>query len=607
MPVGDRAADEIGRSRVRAGAERVRLSLLVALPVVVFASVDPLAWDPFGPLRHGLVLSVALGLVAAFVPTRQLWDRSVETVVFWVSIAWLFVVTAFMGDGVPAWIGTPERHLGAFAWAVFGACFVVGASLTGREGRWLIRAISVGVLLASAYVALETAGLAVDVSFAGDRRGGPFGQPAILGAAVTLGVPVCIGLAIDQDEQHRWRVLGGFAAAGGVSAALAAASRASLVGLVVAAIAVGVVHRASLRSALRPLVAAAGVLAVLAVVTPAASRVGALADGAASSRLDEWQVATRAIADAPFTGYGPEGYRIEFGRHVDDDYVRAYGRSTITDRAHSGPLDVALVGGLPLLVGYLALMGLLARRSVALLGEGGLVAGVGAAVLAYQAHQLFLFPLADIDVVFWLLAGLVVALDRSRGPLRTALVPSGVRRASGTVLLALCSTAAFVGVSDVLADRAVGRSVEAGDFDVAVRQADAAAERAPWSLRYEFVAARTWSLGVGPESVDIALTRIGDAVALAPNDPAVLEERARLLLEKAIRGDHRDDIEAAVVALIELTSSDPSDPTDLVRLGVAQLLAGDGAAATKSWTRAKDLGSADAADLLDSNPSGTGG
>src|SRR5690606_23151568 len=127
-------------------------------------------------------------------------------------------------------------------------------------------------------------------------------------------------------------------------------------------------------------------------------------------RIDEWRVATRVIADHPVLGVGPEGYRIAFAGGVDDGYEVAHGRDPQPDRAHSGPLDVTLAGGVPALLAWGAGAALVVRAAWRALRRGPpLVAGLAAALVAHLVGQLTLFPLAEVEPVAWLLAGLVLA------------------------------------------------------------------------------------------------------------------------------------------------------------------------------------------------------
>ena len=240
-------------------------------------------------------------------------------------------------------------------------------------GGWCCGRSRSRLLAVDAYAVAEWIGHPpVEVTGTTDRFGGPFGSPALLGAAVVLLLPVAVGTAFDTTERRAWRGAGALAAVGALVPLLGSGSRAALVALAVALVVGGAaVGVRTLRTARRRWLAVSG-LAVVAVlvliaVTPVGDRLAATVDpgsGVARSRLDEWRVALDALGERPVLGVGPEGYRIAFPGSVDDAYVREHGRSTVTDRAHAGLLDVGLSSGLPGALAYAALVGLVVVHAV---------------------------------------------------------------------------------------------------------------------------------------------------------------------------------------------------------------------------------------------------
>ena len=108
-------------------------------------------------------------------------------------------------------------------------------------------------------------------------------------------------------------------------------------------------------------------------------------------------------------GCAPDGYRLVLGGFVDAEYVRRFGESTGIDRAHSGALDVAISSGVLAAVVFVALATVVAGALRLARRGGALDTGLAAAVIAYAVQQQLLFPIAEIDPVFWLLTGIVVA------------------------------------------------------------------------------------------------------------------------------------------------------------------------------------------------------
>ena len=127
--------------------------------------------------------------------------------------------------------------------------------------------------------------------------------------------------------------------------------------------------------------------------------------------------------------------------------------------------------------------------------------GSGAAVIGYLVQQQFLFPIAEIDVVFWLLAGIVVA---TTGPLRPVTRPPAVV----AILLGSLSVIALLGGAlDVAADHRVLDSQR--NPLTAPATTDRAAALRPDSIRYWLAAAdaraRDGELPAANDRIDRAL------------------------------------------------------------------------------------------------------
>jgi tetratricopeptide (TPR) repeat protein len=534
-----------------------RADVAVVLPAVAILALDPGGLAPFGPLKWALVSTVVLASVAAL---RPAFPRQ------WLPFLAVAAVAAVAGvDPLYAWIGTPERHFGVLAWVLCAAAFACGQALDGERRRrvlWCSAGVA-GVL--GAWTAAEAVGWQpFHLVGAGDRAVGTMGSSAFLGAAAVLLLPI----AATIPHRARW-ALGGLAA----TALVASGARAAWFG----AAAVSVLAVALRR--VRPAIVAGGVVVAvaLALATGVAGRVGNVttsADGGLRGRLDEWRVATRVVAHHPLLGVGPEGYRIDFAKHVDDDYERAHGRDPLPDRAHSAVLDVAATTGLLGLGAYLWLLAVVGRVLVRTLRTGPpMLAGAAAGVLAYWAQSLFLFPIAELEPVAWLVAGIVVGATARRS-----------RPAAGVAVAAVAgvlAAAAFVaGALDVAADRAAQATLANGT------RPTAAARLRPDAVRYRLFAAQAFE---ARGSLDQALRELEQAADMSPRDPVVKSERARLLLSLARLTDAPADLRAARTALERLAAADPSNAAAHLRLGVARALAGDQEGAERAWLRAEHL------------------
>lgn len=601
--------------------------LSAAMVVVSLAAVNPFGWDRFGPIRWmllpPLILSAAAvavnrerpvaGAASARANVRRAgWCWAVVLGVGWLS-------ASFGVDRLHAFIGTPDRHLGWITWLLFAVVFFVGIDIGDAGDRsvaLVLRSIAVAAVLMGVYVIAEWLGAAVDVSFADGRLGGPFGQPAFLGAAAALAMPIAVGVAVDGEQSVWWRGIGALGGAFGMVALLTSQTRAAWVGVFVAVIVVLVVRRTDVVRFVRPrwwvpVVAALGGAAV-ALLTPVGSRALSLFDsgGVLQGRTDEWQVALRALGEKPILGHGPEGYRIAFGTHVDPEYVLAHGRDTITDRAHSGILDVAVSMGIVVAAAYVALVALVMGAAVRLMRSRVAARHIGWAVglIAFAVQQLFLFPVAELDPVFWLLSGMAmshawgsefsagsgsVASSESRASLeavgasRLPVIASGrfagVARVVGPGLLAgLAVITGVAGVVELSADRSVRVAVDQRDSDpVRSNQlAERAVDRRPDSIRYRFIAARLAVPRIASlPGFDAAVSHIEAGLNLSPRDPALREELASLHLDRARSTADPAvriiELNRAAETLQELIADDPRHPRHRRALGVARTLLGE--------------------------------
>lgn len=544
--------------------------------------LDPAGWHPFGPAKQGAVLMAACVAVAlaAKLPGRRL-PRAV-TWCWGALLAWLALAAAVGDDRLYAWVGTPERRLGWVTWALLAGCAWAGARLAPGL-RWWCRTAVVGGLGCGMYCLTELWWRApVEVAGATSRLGGPFGSAAYLGAAMCLMVPLAIGVAAAGDEPRAWRAAAAVAAWTCSVALVGSGTRAAWVACAAVAVLVLVARRPSAR-----LVAVAAGLAALAVVA-VAPRLGDVAgrEGAGgSSRVAEWEVAMRVIASQPVLGAGPEGYRIAFADGVDADYEREYGRDALPDRAHSGPLDVAAIGGVPAALAHAALLALVARRAwrVVRTGDARWV-GVASAVLAYLVQQLALFPLAELDPAWWLLAGALLA--------EPVLAPSvrPHRAASGAVLLA--AVAVFVvSVVGVAADRSARTALRHPPGSAAaLAAARRSARLRPDEVRYHLLVAATALDAGSVTGAREAVAATERAADVSPGDPVVRQARAQARTSLARITGQPGELAAALGDWEALVGDDPFCGPCWYGLGVTRLVAADAEGAQAAFDRADELG-----------------
>ncbi len=589
----------------------------VALSVTTFVAVTPGGWSPFVSARWWCV-STLTSLLAAQVFRSVRHERvtllpPVARRAWYVVLAALTIAAAVNDDVPTAVLGEPSRHLGLVTWVLCALAFACGAVLGGgsdghRRRRTLAWGLLVAVALAGAWCIVELlTGPPIDVAGTTDRLLGPFGSAAYLGAACCLGLPATVGVAADRSSGRVARFGALLVTVAGVVAVVGSGSRAAWFALAAAAgVAAAASHgRAPVgadhhTAAVGATVGAAAAIGI-GVFVAAGPGFGAIVarDHGASSRIDEWRVAIEVLSEHP-AGVGPEGYRIAIADGVDGAYERQYDRDdALPDRAHSGPLDVALAGGVAAGLAWLVLQVHLARRCWRALRRGApILGGLAAGVLAYGIAQLLLFPIGELDPLWWLVAGCVIgatAGDGDSGPVGVRAPPvrriEWVRTATAGLAAIVAVGACIAGVAAVAADRLAGDAIRHATSDPAraLRDAERAVRLRPDDTHLRLLAASTRAATVTLADIDRAIGAARAAQAYTPHDPEVREVLGMLLIERAVATGALDDVAASVGHWRGAVAVDPHRADWQIALGQALALADDAAGARAAWERAAAL------------------
>lgn len=566
-----------------------------ALPVAAVLAVDPSGLTPFGPIKWALIPAlILLGTATGTTPaqlvmfSRENLDSASQVVKAWALpafVGWAAVAAVFGSDGLYAWIGTPERHFGVLTWVLVLLCWWAGRSFDAAQRRVVLTsAMATGAAL-GAWAGAEALGWEpLRLVGIGDRPVGTLGSSAFLGAVAALLAPIGIGWASSTDASRRTRVAAAMASTLGLVALAASGARAALFGAGVVALLAFAVRRN--RGAIVVVGASVSLVVVVALATGAGGRVSAVAsdrEGGAHGRLDEWRIATRVVAAHPIIGTGPEGYRIAFGAEVDDRYERTHGRNPLPDRAHSAPLDVAATTGVVGLVLYALAVGGAALAALKQLRHGDpLLAAAGVGVVAYFTQSLFLFPVAELEPIAWLLAGMCAT------PLTTLSPQAPRRRFIAAIAGVLAAAALGVGVLDVVADRRAKRTLAAIADDTPA--AATVANLRPDQVRYHLVDAQAHESPGATRGIIQAIADVDEALDVSPRDPVARREKARLLVALARRSNAPANAKQRALAYLEqLAQDDPRNAEVLLRLGIARDLTGDTQGAVVAWRRAEYL------------------
>ena len=186
-------------SAPRAGGLAWAVAVLIVGTTI---AVDPAGLVPTGPLRW-TVIAVTTGVTLGVLVLRPFAIPKRLTGLWLALIGVLAIATFNAVDPLHAWIGTPDRRLGLLAWITFPALFVAGHACTSRAAtRLVLRAGTLAALVLGVWSAAEVLGHPpLGLEFADARAGGPFGQPAYLGAACLLIGPLAAAAAFDRNER----------------------------------------------------------------------------------------------------------------------------------------------------------------------------------------------------------------------------------------------------------------------------------------------------------------------------------------------------------------------------------------------------------------------
>ncbi len=511
-------------------------------------------------------------------------------------LAFLALSALTNGDTWVAFVGTDTRHFGLVTWVLCWGLFCAGQQLRGCEAD-LRRAGAVAALVVGLWCTWEALlGPPIALGVNTSRLTGPFGSSALLGAALCLLLPLAFALAAEGGESRVWRVGAAIGSALCAVATIGSGARAAWVGLLFAAAVVAW----KVSGTRRALAVAGGAVVSVMLVLLTVTSIGSVVERShgTASRLDEWSLASRVIANHPLLGVGPEGYRIAMSEAVDAEYERAYPRdSVLPDRAHASMLDVALAGGVVAAAAYAGLLVIIGRRAVSRLAIGSVShLALAASLLAYFSAQLLLFPVSELDPIAWLLAGVVVAGATPARPRRQLVVHAKTTLASGFALIAMVS-----GVLDVAANRLAYDAVTAsadGDNAAARDSATRATRLRPDSIAYRMVATQVLLATDTVTATDLALTQAAAALDWSRRDPIAVDLWASSLLQRAVQTGDEADGRAAMAAWELLVERDPNRARWQLQLGRAAAVLGEVDIAREAWERAAALGSSQAEQLL---------
>ena len=408
------------------------LALMATVPIVAVWPPDP--FDPFFGIKATVILVLGSVLACWWV---FLWFskwrpavRLTSVLVLWLSLAsWLTLSTLLSVDPPGAVWGSPGREDGLLVWLAGLAAFATSVTLP-RAANWRIiwLSISACAVVVSAYAIAQHFGfdpLSSPVALARARSSGTLRNPLFLGGYLALVAPMAMAWCLLAKKAWvRWGLAP--ASFGLVLAALyftfsRAAWLGTLGGIALFAGWVFWQRRAETPVLLAQLAVALAVALALGLVPQAvradaephslpgeAATIAALNDPRNAGRLAIWEISLRMVGDRPWFGVGLDQMGTIFEAYRTERITQAEGTGT-WDRAHSDPLQLAVVAGIPAVLFFYALVAAAVARSrkkwTAFQSEGMMWAGVTAGLVGYLAQSLVSITVPGVHTLFFILLG----------------------------------------------------------------------------------------------------------------------------------------------------------------------------------------------------------
>ncbi len=434
---------------------------LRGLFLAVAGSVPPLiarpsdGFDGYFALKAYAVIGVGVCLCAwwAVTATREghLPGRRVGVVgllalalAIWLTISTLCSVSPATG----VW-GFPGRDDGLLVW-LSGLLIMASAAVTHqwREWRIVLASILGTACLLSLYGVAQHFGADLSDLAILARTGrvfSSFRNPIFFGGYLALVAPLLLCATVSGSLLRR------VAAMLGLGVALAALyltfTRAAWLGaagglvlfLLLSGCATG--RRRMARAGIGLAVAAVVAWGVVAIPTTttalethdAASdlaTLGSVSHSRNDGRVAIWEISLRMIADRPVLGLGLDQMGSAFESYRTERFDSAEGAEVGADRAHSDPLHLAVVAGVPAALLYCALVLVVVGRAATrcltrrdapeALWHCAMVAGV----CAYLAQSLVSITVPGVHALFLLLLGGLVAWNHGMPPRGDAASPA---------------------------------------------------------------------------------------------------------------------------------------------------------------------------------------
>ena len=406
--------------------------LIVLLPIIY----NPWGFNLYAAIRAWLLFTgtAALLLLSFYIFLQagraRISVHRIDLILLFFFIS-LLVSTAMSVHLRSSIFGHFLRYEGLLAWSAYLALFYIARQAFSKKGTeksfviWLAR----GALLISIYAILQHFGLDFlkwQQDLVTNRAFSTLGNPAYLGAYISVVLPICIAMIFGLPKH---RALFSVTSLAMIAALAFSMTRGAWLSFAVSILVIMIFNIRRLRT--QALLSYLGIGAILTLVVaifiiagPYKSQISAYTErakevaevqGSVEGRLLTWKQVLPLISKYPVFGSGPDTLYLTFTGEITPEYERKVVRDTATDRAHNNFLQIAATLGLVGLFAYLLViieifnLGIRRILSVGNDYSQWLMLGSLTGILSYLVMLQTHFSTIDVSPIFWVLAGLASA------------------------------------------------------------------------------------------------------------------------------------------------------------------------------------------------------
>jgi len=445
-------------------AAKLLNSYVIFTPIVVSMFVSP--WNSIDPvslpklMALGILSSVAFGLALGsdrFVTSRRSRILIIVLSLFLAQLTLAFVLSP--GEFSFHLYGTPNRNTGFLAYLFLSFLLFASASSTSLEvlKKFAYSLVGVGTFL-GLYGLFQWQGIdAFDYVNAYESDVfGTFGNPNFQSAFMGMTIAVSLTLAIFSELRLAYRVGMFFASAVG-TLNIYLSSQQGYLNFLAGFLAIIVIYFFGKKRIILGWSSLVVSFLVGAIVLAGILNVGPLAEllykASLQARGFYWRAAINMMVEYPFFGVGLDGFG-NWYRRSRPQIAAEIDAGVVSDTAHNIPLDIGSGGGIPLLIFYLAILGLAFISIIKVVKRSQvfdpIFASIVAGWVAYQAQSLISINQLGLGVWGWSLTGLLIGYEiNSREKSTEVSIKPGTKIANRTEKISASALLITVGTAAI--------------------------------------------------------------------------------------------------------------------------------------------------------------